>query len=282
MQEDFRLRVFVTLAEQGSFTLAAKTLGISQPAVSQHITALEKSLGTELFSRNRGEVTLTDAGRSFMKYAEKILYWYSAANSMFGESGSPAASKPVMIDADPVSASYILPPALSAIAVGNPEIAFTVGRADNADLSLTVSPSPGTMDFDGEAKVVGIMDAAAVASASNPTARTGFSTLAGVHVSNSFAVWDRYLPMLTTDLRARVSVVSPSVELVKSMVMESDSLVGVVPSPAVRRHVTEGSLVLLPAVLTSLAFDIHFDPSPAFMDQPLCRLLRQSVIDSLQ
>ena len=74
MQEDFRLRVFVTLAEQGSFTLAAKTLGISQPAVSQHITALEKSLGTELFSRNRGEVTLTDAGRSFMKYAEKILY----------------------------------------------------------------------------------------------------------------------------------------------------------------------------------------------------------------
>ena len=35
--EDFRLRIFMAVAEKGSFTLAAKALGVSQPAVSQNI-----------------------------------------------------------------------------------------------------------------------------------------------------------------------------------------------------------------------------------------------------
>ena len=45
--EDFRLRIFMAVAEKGSFTLAAKALGVSQPAVSQNIAELEKSLFAE-------------------------------------------------------------------------------------------------------------------------------------------------------------------------------------------------------------------------------------------
>ena len=41
MFEDFRLKVFMAVAETGSFTKAAKSIGISQPAVSQNINALE-------------------------------------------------------------------------------------------------------------------------------------------------------------------------------------------------------------------------------------------------
>ena len=70
MLEDFRLKVFMTVASRGRFTLAAKELGISQPAVSQNVAELEKSVGTELLVRSRGSVTLTPAGRSLIVYAE--------------------------------------------------------------------------------------------------------------------------------------------------------------------------------------------------------------------
>ena len=51
MIEDFRLRVFETVCKNGSFSAAAKLLGISQPAVSQQIAELEKALGRSLFER---------------------------------------------------------------------------------------------------------------------------------------------------------------------------------------------------------------------------------------
>lgn len=71
MFEDFRLKVFITVAKTGSFTKASKHLGISQPAVSQNISALEKETGATLISRNRGEATLTSQGVVFLEYAEK-------------------------------------------------------------------------------------------------------------------------------------------------------------------------------------------------------------------
>ncbi|MBO6237970.1 MAG: LysR family transcriptional regulator, partial [Bacteroidales bacterium] len=54
MFEDFRLRAFAEVARTGSFTAAAKALGVSQPAISQHIAELEKFAGGRLFERRRG------------------------------------------------------------------------------------------------------------------------------------------------------------------------------------------------------------------------------------
>ena len=72
MFEDFRLRVFERVAELGSFTAAAKALGISQPAVSQHISELEKSVGGALFERGRGRVEPTQRGRLFLEHARAL------------------------------------------------------------------------------------------------------------------------------------------------------------------------------------------------------------------
>ena len=84
MIEDFRLKVFETVAQLGSFTAAARKLGVSQPAVSQHINELEKHMGTKLVSRSRAEVSLTPEGHRFRSYAHQILHWYEAANAAFG------------------------------------------------------------------------------------------------------------------------------------------------------------------------------------------------------
>ena len=65
MLDDFRLRVFMMVATESSFTRAAQHLGVSQPAVSQNIAELEKQVGAALFERKRGEVALTAEGYVF-------------------------------------------------------------------------------------------------------------------------------------------------------------------------------------------------------------------------
>lgn len=76
MIEDFRLRVFDKVAQTGSFTLAARDLGVSQPAVSQNVASLEQAVGEPLLVRSRGFVSLTPKGEALLAYVRKILYWY--------------------------------------------------------------------------------------------------------------------------------------------------------------------------------------------------------------
>ena len=83
MLDDFRLRVFVAVAQMKSFSKAAAKLNISQPAVSQHISELEKQLGVKLFLRQAGETVLTPSGNVFIRYAGKVLDEYSTIGRMF-------------------------------------------------------------------------------------------------------------------------------------------------------------------------------------------------------
>ncbi len=69
-----QLDTFVCAARTGSFALAADQLGISQPAVSDHISTLERHLGHRLFERRRGTTpTLTREGRDMLNRAEALL-----------------------------------------------------------------------------------------------------------------------------------------------------------------------------------------------------------------
>ena len=286
--EDFKLKVFMTVARLGSFTVAARELGVSQPAVSQNITSLEKALGVQLLERRRGDVFLTDAGRSFLRYAQQITYWYDAADRMFGQQGLATGGRPVKIAADTICADYILPRALSTLSASHEGLAFDVVPFDQpADVQLSAAPTPGTMDFEGEILLVGVMDAVVVASPVNRSmlsaasasedGRLPFSTIAGVHVSNSFAVWDKYRDFLTPDLLARVAVTSSSAELIKQMVRESDHLVGILPEPAASAELADRRLLRLPVRLPEFTFDVHFNPIPEFAARSLCLLLREAL-----
>lgn len=95
MLEDKRLKVFAAVVESGNFTAAASSLGLTQPAVSQNISELEKDLGVRLFDRStRGEVRLTEQGRLFEGYARQILHWYKAAREAFNPSPLAVGFKP--------------------------------------------------------------------------------------------------------------------------------------------------------------------------------------------
>lgn len=83
MFEDFRIKSFLKLVECGSFTAAARELGVSQPAISQNIVELEKSVGARLFDRSRGNTSLTETGQLFLEHAKRIDSSYTAAKETF-------------------------------------------------------------------------------------------------------------------------------------------------------------------------------------------------------
>src|SRR5690349_18299474 len=67
------LRSFVEVLELQSFSKAATALHLSQPAISKRIAALEDQLGTPLFDRIGREIHPTEAGRTFLPYAKRML-----------------------------------------------------------------------------------------------------------------------------------------------------------------------------------------------------------------
>lgn len=83
------IRCFTTVAEQLSFSRAATTLGMSQPAVSQALARLERSLGVRLFERTSRDVRLTEAGTALLPLAESLL---TGATRLTAEAARLAAS----------------------------------------------------------------------------------------------------------------------------------------------------------------------------------------------
>ena len=82
MLEDCKIRAFLAVVEEGSFTRAARRLGVTQPAVSGQIASLEAAIGQSLF--NRGTVlSLTPSGELFLQYARRIQDAYDLANATF-------------------------------------------------------------------------------------------------------------------------------------------------------------------------------------------------------
>jgi hypothetical protein len=293
MFEDFRLKAFLTVAREGSFTKAARSLGVSQPAVSQNISEIEKGIGVKLFDRIKGEISLTDTGKSFLQYAEKILYWYTAADSMFGKNGKMTVSRPVMIAADSFMSSYILPSALRSLmsSWGNAKSgfpSFIINAYGNykevePDLKLFVKHRNDGIDWDGVSSLIGVITASVIVSSSNRKAdssvwQSAFSGLGDIPSDGKLAVWTPYEQFLSLDITAMTSLQSDSIESILALVRDSSDFIGVVPYAAGK---TYPGTKILSVPLPHLQFDVHFQPSSRFAGTGICGMLHQSVSDSL-
>ncbi|MBQ9263512.1 MAG: LysR family transcriptional regulator [Clostridia bacterium] len=69
---DTRMETMLMICEKNSFTRAAESLSLTQPAVSHHIQSLEKELNVRLFYRSRGELKLTPEGEIVARYARRM------------------------------------------------------------------------------------------------------------------------------------------------------------------------------------------------------------------
>lgn len=73
MDKLIQIRVFVRVAERGSFSAAGRELHVSQSSVSKAITALERSLGARLVNRSTRSVSLTEVGTRYYERCRQII-----------------------------------------------------------------------------------------------------------------------------------------------------------------------------------------------------------------
>jgi DNA-binding transcriptional LysR family regulator len=144
MLEDFRLKVFMAVVAERSFTKAASVLGITQPSVSQNIADLEKMTGRKLFDRQRGSVVLTAEGEVFLIYVEKLLETCASVDDMFAKV-SPAT---VRISASEELYTYLIGPALEGFSKIHPDVTFERCMFGDADLNVTLKPSAAVASDD--------------------------------------------------------------------------------------------------------------------------------------
>ncbi len=75
---DAKTYTLLKVIECGNFVAASKELHITQPAVSQHIKALEKELNIRIFKRSNGTLTITKQGEKVVLYAKKMVGLYDS------------------------------------------------------------------------------------------------------------------------------------------------------------------------------------------------------------
>lgn len=129
-----QLEIFVDAASDCNFARASERLGISQPAVSDHVRALERNLGAELFLRRRGSTAvLTPAGERLREEAAGVL----AQGARLGERTAAAVrTAPVRIFAGPHIADRMLRQGLPGFHRAHPEIALRIFSEIAADAAL--------------------------------------------------------------------------------------------------------------------------------------------------
>jgi len=123
---DLRLiRAFVAVARERSFTRAAETLHIAQPAVSMAIAKLEEQLELPLFSRQGRRVALTAEGEVFLRHAEVILNACLSADTEMAELKGVLRGE-VRIGIPPMMSSYYFPRVIRDFRLRYPRLQLSV------------------------------------------------------------------------------------------------------------------------------------------------------------
>ena len=248
MLDDSRLRFFSVLVEEGSFTRAARRLGVSQPAVSQSISDLEKQLGAKLFERTRQHVALTREGETFRSYASEILKWYDAAGAMFALDGKATIHRPVSVRCPAFIAEAVIPELLSD-SLGITADTFTVrtvpdGEAppSGGDITLFMAPRKETLEIEEASTLAGTVEAAAASR--DASAEPSFAPL---------SIWRPYEKYLGADYLSRVSLSSDSPSAAIRAAARVPGMVCIVPHLSLRGS----TLTIIPHPMPRLQQDMH-------------------------
>ena len=159
------LRVIRAVADKGSITAAAASLGYSQPALSQSIRRLEEKLGMPVLTRVARGVELTEAGEVLARHAATVLRAIDSAADELSEL-SGLRSGLVRIAAFPSASSTVVPRLLGDITRRHPGVRFSYLEAEPpeavqavrdhaADIALTFS-YPGDPDDPHRASATGL------------------------------------------------------------------------------------------------------------------------------
>lgn len=128
------LLTFVTIHQAGSFSAAADVLGRSQPAISRRIALLEDQLGVPVFERAAGGITLSEAGRTLLPHAERVLAAMRDAESAIDALRTGTAGRMTIATVGTLAGTN-LTLTLKRFVAGHPMIDLAICTASSAEVS---------------------------------------------------------------------------------------------------------------------------------------------------
>jgi DNA-binding transcriptional LysR family regulator len=125
-------RTFLSVLRDGSLSAAARDLGITQPTVGRHISALEEALDTVLFLRTPQGLVPTEAAVALQPYAETLAATSAAlVRAASGEVGKIEGS--VRISAADIVGVEILPPIIAQLQIDHPKLEIELSLSDTME-----------------------------------------------------------------------------------------------------------------------------------------------------
>jgi DNA-binding transcriptional LysR family regulator len=126
-----QLRTFQLVSRLKSFSRAASQLGVTQPAISAQIRSLETEVGTRLFDREGGKVSMTAAGRLFEPFAEHCLqcqsHIYAGINELYR---SPRGV--LSVSTSEAASLYVLPQVFAQFKTLYSRVQLSIVRAERS------------------------------------------------------------------------------------------------------------------------------------------------------
>ncbi len=132
--ENFRLKVFRSVAKNLSFTKASGELFITQPAITKHIQALEAQYGVRLFNRKGNKINLTPAGKILYGYTKQLFKLeQSLADEMAQFKESETGT--LRLGASTTIAQYVIPAVLAEFRKKYPEVKLSLMNGNSEQIA---------------------------------------------------------------------------------------------------------------------------------------------------
>lgn len=140
------IRVLCEVAEQGSFSAAARSLGMTQSAISQHVAGLEREVGLPLVDRGTRPIELTEAGAVLVRHGRVVTTQLEDAEQALAEISGRLAGR-LRVGSFPSALTTFVPAALARFRAEAPEVVLTmvddhmqglVPRLERGELDMAV------------------------------------------------------------------------------------------------------------------------------------------------
>jgi len=123
------LRTFVTVAETGGFSKAARQLGVATSSLTRLVDALEEQLGTSLLTRTTRAVLLTDSGRTYLEQIGPLLSELEQADESISDQGGVAVG-PLRVSVPVTFARLFLGPHIPRFLSEHPRVSLDMDLSD--------------------------------------------------------------------------------------------------------------------------------------------------------
>lgn len=143
-----QLRTFLAVVDHGSFSEAGRVLGVSQPAVTMQIQALEADVGATLLDRAYRKVDLTEAGRTLLPYARQVIEEIEEARTALDQLSGIVSGR-LSVGASTTPGQYVLPRVLGGFLREYPEVGVSLRVHDTSEVIAAVESGEADLGMTG-------------------------------------------------------------------------------------------------------------------------------------